>query len=71
MLPAPFPFHHSSFYVHRFGSEVCVVIPRVFHQIWLGEKPIPEQFRKWADLWLESNPGWRMEWWTDKRCRSW
>ena len=41
-------------------------IPKVFHQIWLGDKPIPDQFKKWADLWLQLNPGWRMEWWTDK-----
>src|SRR3954469_5636980 len=42
-----------------------LLIPRVFHQIWLGPKPLPPQFKEWADRWLSLNPGWRMEWWTD------
>jgi len=40
-------------------------IPRIFHQIWLGDKPLPDHFKRWADGWLEMNPRWRMEWWTD------
>jgi mannosyltransferase OCH1-like enzyme len=44
-----------------------ILIPKVFHQIWLGDKPVPDQFKRWADRWLELNPGWRMEWWTDSR----
>src|SRR6478672_5332213 len=44
-----------------------MLIPRVFHQIWLGPKPVPEQFKKWAGRWLQLNPGWQMEWWTDAR----
>jgi inositol phosphorylceramide mannosyltransferase catalytic subunit len=42
-----------------------IEIPRVFHQIWLGTKPFPDHFKKWADGWLEMNPGWTMQWWTD------
>jgi len=42
-----------------------LLIPRVFHQIWLGPKPVPEQFKKWAGRWLELNPGWQIQWWTD------
>ena len=42
-----------------------LLIPRVFHQIWLGDKPLPDRFRKWADAWLSLNPGWSMQWWTD------
>jgi mannosyltransferase OCH1-like enzyme len=41
-------------------------IPRTFHQIWLGGRPIPEHYRIWADRWLEMNPGWTMNLWTDK-----
>jgi mannosyltransferase OCH1-like enzyme len=43
-----------------------LLIPRVFHQVWLGEKPIPDHFQKWADGWLKLNPGWEMQWWTDQ-----
>jgi mannosyltransferase OCH1-like enzyme len=42
-------------------------IPRTFHQIWLGGKPMPEKFRRWADRWLEINPGWKLQVWTDDR----
>src|SRR5215218_7638574 len=47
-----------------------VLISRVFHQIWLGGKPLPPQFKKFADKWLELNPGWTMEWWTDDRVKA-
>jgi mannosyltransferase OCH1-like enzyme len=45
---------------------MALLIPRVFHQIWLGDRSIPEHFRRWADQWLEINPNWRMQWWTEK-----
>lgn len=44
-----------------------VLLPKVFHQIWLGDKPLPDHFKRWADAWVSMNPGWRMEWWTDER----
>lgn len=44
---------------------MSLLIPRTFHQIWLGGRPLPEKFREWADRWLELNPGWQMVWWND------
>jgi mannosyltransferase OCH1-like enzyme len=44
-----------------------LLIPRVFHQIWLGDQPLPARFQLWADRWLELNPGWQMRWWTDEQ----
>jgi mannosyltransferase OCH1-like enzyme len=46
--------------------EGNLLIPRTFHQIWLGTKPLPDRYKRWADGWLEMNPGWTMEWWTDQ-----
>lgn len=46
--------------------ESHLLIPRVFHQIWLGSRPFPSHFRKWADAWLDLNPGWTMQFWTDE-----
>jgi inositol phosphorylceramide mannosyltransferase catalytic subunit len=43
-----------------------LLIPKVFHQIWLGDKPMPSRFQRWADEWLSLNPGWQMQWWTDR-----
>ena len=46
-------------------ANAKLLIPRVFHQIWLGPRPLPDHFHKWAEQWLEMNPGWEMKWWTD------
>ena len=45
---------------------MAILIPKVFHQIWLGNNALPAKFQEWADRWLSLNPGWRMEWWTDQ-----
>jgi inositol phosphorylceramide mannosyltransferase catalytic subunit len=42
------------------------MIPRVFHQVWVGPEPLPEEFRRYGRTWLEHNPGWRLELWTDE-----
>jgi hypothetical protein len=43
-----------------------LLIPKIFHQIWLGNQPLPDHFKRWADSWLAINPGWEMWWWTDE-----
>ena len=40
-------------------------IPRVFHQIWIGPKPLPEKYKRWQKTW-QSIPGWTYKLWTDK-----
>lgn len=42
-----------------------MVIPRIFHWVWLGDRPLPEQYRGWIDHWLGLHPGWRALLWTD------
>jgi len=39
------------------------VIPKTFHQIWLGDEPLPEQHRLWSRTWLRLNPGWTLRLW--------
>ncbi len=39
-------------------------IPHIFHQIWVGGKPLPEKYKKWQKTW-ESTPGWTYKLWTD------
>jgi SAM-dependent methyltransferase len=41
------------------------VIPRVFHRVWLGGKPMPEPFARWGEGWLSKHPGWTMKLWTE------
>lgn len=44
-----------------------LIIPRVFHHIWLGDQPLPDNYEKWRRQWIQLNPGWEMERWTDRR----
>lgn len=41
-------------------------IPKLFHWIWLGDEPLPEQHRAWIDSWLALHPGWKHLLWTEE-----
>ncbi len=43
-------------------------IPRVIHQIWTGEKPVPEREQRWHRQWAAINGplGWRAHLWTER-----
>lgn len=41
------------------------MIPRRFHWIWLGERPLPSQIAAWIERWMELHPGWEQTVWTD------
>lgn len=57
----PDPFHRLWSRSKRQGA----VIPRLFHMIWLGPKPIPELALRCRDSWIRHHPGWEMRWWSD------
>ena len=40
-------------------------IPKIFHRIWLGSKPMPENFVRWGKTWLEQHPDWHMLEWNE------
>jgi inositol phosphorylceramide mannosyltransferase catalytic subunit len=42
-----------------------VLIPRVFHQIWVGPDPFPEEFARYQRTWLDHHPGWELRFWTE------
>lgn len=44
---------------------MAVLVPKVFHRIWLGPRSMPEEFRAFGDTWLRNHPGWEMRLWTD------
>ena len=41
------------------------MIPRVFHQVWVGPEPLPDEYRRYGQTWLQHNPGWVLELWTE------
>lgn len=45
------------------GSRL--LIPRVFHQIWLGLDPLPETHASYQETWLRHHPGWELRLWTE------
>lgn len=42
-------------------------IPKIFHRIWVGDKPLPEEFIKFGDTWQEHHPDWHMALWTSPK----
>jgi len=41
-------------------------IPHRFHWIWLGDQPLPDEYRSWMEGWLAVHPGWEQCLWTDE-----
>jgi mannosyltransferase OCH1-like enzyme len=42
------------------------LIPRLFHQIWLGREPFPAEFARRQATWLAHHPGWDLRFWTEE-----
>lgn len=42
-----------------------IQIPRIFHRVWLGGKPMPEPFFRWGETWRGRHPNWIMKLWTE------
>jgi hypothetical protein len=42
-----------------------VVIPRVFHQIWVGPDPLPDEYARYRETWRRHHPGWDLRLWTE------
>jgi hypothetical protein len=41
------------------------VIPRIIHQIWLGPKPLPDDFAGYVKTWKRHHPAWEHRLWTE------
>lgn len=42
------------------------VIPRIFHQIWLGQGPLPDEFVPYVESWRAHHPDWEHHLWTEE-----
>ena len=45
------------------------MIPKIFHQIWLGEEILPDNFIKWREKLLYLNKDWSILIWDDKNIK--
>ena len=43
-----------------------LLIPRIFHHIWLGGKPLPEDYKYYLETWKKRHPDWKIYTWTDE-----
>lgn len=43
-----------------------LLIPKKFHRIWLGGKPMPDEFIRFRETWIEKHPDWEMKLWTEE-----
>jgi inositol phosphorylceramide mannosyltransferase catalytic subunit len=43
-----------------------VLIPRIFHQIWLGPEPLPEEYVAYQKTWVRHHPGWELRLWVEE-----
>lgn len=46
-------------------SQTDQGIPRILHQVWLGNSNLPLQFCQWQKRWQELHPRWLYHLWTD------
>lgn len=46
-----------------------IVIPRTFHRIWLGNKPIPDDFEKYWKNWQQFYPDFTFVTWNEDKLR--
>jgi inositol phosphorylceramide mannosyltransferase catalytic subunit len=42
-----------------------VLIPRIFHSLWVGPAPFPDEFARYQQTWLDHHPGWELRFWTE------
>lgn len=53
----------------RVKYHQAVKIPRIIHQIWVGNKKLPKNYSALKDTWLKHHPGWRYILWTPKKIK--
>lgn len=37
-----------------------ILVPKIFHRVWLGPAEMPAEFHAYGNTWLERHPGWEM-----------
>lgn len=55
-------YKHNNLDIIKAGQQLK--IPKIIHQIWLGEK-MPKEYRPFRESWIEHHPDWIFIFWTD------
>lgn len=55
------------FHARNAGArEQIARIPKIFHWIWVGDKPLPHYFKTYQESFKRHHPKWEFKLWTDK-----
>ncbi|BAZ25544.1 Subversion of eukaryotic traffic protein A [Kalymmatonema gypsitolerans NIES-4073] len=44
-------------------------IPKIIHQIWIGNRNIPKKLHQYQQTWIEHHPGWEYKLWTNEEVK--
>ena len=47
-------------------NQSKIKIPKIFHRIWIGGNPMPQEFEDYGRTWEDLHPDWEMKTWTDE-----
>lgn len=50
-------------------NHTAAGVPKIIHKIWVGNKPLPDIYRIWADEAIALSPGWELKWWFDDELK--
>ncbi len=42
------------------------MVPRILHQVWLGDRPLPDEFAAYRESWIRHHPDWEHRLWTEE-----
>ena len=51
-------------------SDCHVIIPRIIHQVWVGDNPLPPVFQHFIELWKEFHPEWEYMFWDNESVKT-
>lgn len=59
----------QNYYLSTLSKGPTQGVPKIVHQIWVGDRPLPKKYKKWQKTW-QSIPGWSYKLWTDKEAET-
>ena len=51
-------------------AKSSLKVPKIFHQIWLGSKPLPDCYEEFKESWLQRHPDYEYRLWDDKTAKA-
>ncbi len=49
----------------KIHSNSNLIIPKIIHQVWFGNEPIPKNYQYFLETWRQYHPDWQVKIWTE------